>query len=76
MTSEELRYLYQNRQLVEAVIETSEDHGAWIVEFRNQKGELVLLTDETGREQHYADPEQASLSALDIGFSQVRIANK
>ena len=48
----------------------------WIVEFRYSRGGLVLLTDENGKECHYQDVDDASRSALDVGFKQVRIANK
>ena len=47
-----------------------------IVEFRHNRGGLVLLTDEHGKECHYQDADEASRSALDVGFKQVRIANK
>lgn len=76
MTREELRYLYQSKKLTEAVIESSSDDGDWIVECRHYEGRLVLLTDESGREQHYKDSEEASISAFEIGFGQVTIANR
>lgn len=76
MTIDELRLLYQRKQLVEALVESAPDGSAWIVECRDCEGGLKLLTDEVGREQHYNDFETASRSALDIGFDHVRIVNK
>ncbi|MFV0575479.1 MAG: hypothetical protein ACK5NC_08750 [Vibrio sp.] len=76
MTVTELRRLYQEKQLVEAIIESSMEEQDWIVEFRHDRGGLVLLTDEYGNECHYQDVDEASRSVLDIGFKQVRIANK
>lgn len=76
MTVTELRRLYKDKQLIEAIIESSIEEESWIVEFRHNRGGLVLLTDEHGQECHYQDADEASRSALDVGFKQVRIANK
>ncbi len=40
MTITELRNLYRENQLVEAIIEPSSEEGAWIVEFRHQREDL------------------------------------
>ncbi len=76
MTVTELQRLFQDRQLVEAIIESSAEEDTWIVEFRHNRGGLVLLTDANGKECHYHDIDDASQSALDVGFRQVRIATK
>lgn len=76
MTVIELRRLYEGKQLIEAIIESSAEDEDWIVEFRHNRGGLVLLTDENGKECHYQDVDDASRLALDVGFKQVRIANK
>lgn len=76
MTVTELRRLYQEKQLLEAIIESSIEEEDWIVEFRHHRGGLVLLTDEHGKECHYQNMDDASRLALDVGFRQVRIANK
>lgn len=76
MTVTELRRLYQEKQLLEAIIESSIEEEDWIVEFRHHRGGLVLLTDEHGQECHYQNMDDASRLALDVGFRQVRIANK
>ncbi|GLT17055.1 hypothetical protein GCM10007938_08320 [Vibrio zhanjiangensis] len=73
MTINELRNLYREHQLVEAIIEPSAEEGTWIVEFRNTRGGLVLLTDVHGEECHYSDLDLASKSAMAVGFSQVRV---
>ncbi|MBF9001328.1 MULTISPECIES: hypothetical protein [Vibrio] len=73
MTITELQDLYRNNQLVEAIIEPSTQEGAWIVEFRHQRGGFVLLTDEIGIEQHHDNLDLASESAMAVGFSQVRV---
>ncbi|MCG7498739.1 hypothetical protein MHO82_17865 [Vibrio sp. Of7-15] len=75
MTLSELRLLYHQDQLVEAIIEPSIQENMWIVEFRHTRGGLVPLTDSKGCEQHYQDVDMASKSALAVGFNQVRIAN-
>ncbi|WP_070962872.1 hypothetical protein [Vibrio sonorensis] len=73
MTINELRSLYRDNQLVEAIIEPSAEEGSWIVEFRHARGGFVLLTDAHGEECHYIDLDQASKSAMAVGFKQVRV---
>lgn len=76
MTVTELRYLYREHKLVEAIIEPSAEEGTWIVEFRHAKGGFVLLTDSHGEECHYENLDLASKSAMAVGFQQVRIEPK
>ncbi|MBD1576270.1 hypothetical protein HC723_07460 [Vibrio sp. S11_S32] len=76
MTVTELQRLYQDQLLVEAIIESSAEEAAWIVEFRHRRGGLVLLTDVYGKECHCSDIDDASRLAQKVGFKQVRIANK
>jgi hypothetical protein len=76
MTINELRMLYRENQLVEAIIEPSAQEGNWIVEFRHTRGGLVLLTDSHGEECHYGDLDLASKSAMAVGFKQVRVEAK
>ena len=76
MTLTELRALYQEKQLVEAIIEPSLPDGSWIVEFRHTKGGLVLLTDSQGEGCQYFDLDIASRSAMAVGFNQVRVEEK
>ncbi|WP_047043446.1 hypothetical protein [Vibrio mexicanus] len=76
MTINELRTLYRDNQLIEAIIEPSVQEGTWIVEFRHQRGGFVLLTDAHGEECHYGDLNLASKSAMAVGFKQVRIEAK
>ncbi|CAM3203371.1 MULTISPECIES: hypothetical protein [Vibrio] len=73
MTIAELRNLYREKMLVEAIIEPSAHEGSWIVEFRHQAGGFVLLTNASGEECHYADLDLASKSAMAVGFKQVRV---
>ncbi len=73
MTINELRTLYRERELVEAIIEPSSQEDAYIVEFRHARGGFVLLTDANGEECHYENLDSASRSAMAVGFSQVRI---
>lgn len=73
MTLTELRALYKDHQLVEAIIEPSIQDGNWVVEFRHAKGGFVLLTDANGEECQYYDLDMASKSAMAVGFKQVRI---
>ncbi len=72
-TLSELKLMYQQEQLLEAVIEPVVVDESWIVEFRHIHGGLVLLTDMKGGEIKYKDLESASKSALAVGFNQVRI---
>ncbi|MDN3697464.1 MULTISPECIES: hypothetical protein [Vibrio] len=76
MTVTELRYLYRDNKLVEAIIEPSAEEGTWVVEFRHAKGGFVLLTDSHGEECHYENLDLASKSAMAVGFQQVRIEPK
>lgn len=73
MTINELRNLYREQQLVEAIIEPSTREGNWIVEFRHARGGFVILTDIHGEECHYGDVDLASKSAMAVGFKQVRV---
>ncbi|ASA55461.1 hypothetical protein [Vibrio gazogenes] len=73
MTLEELRALYRENLLVEAIVEPFSDNGMWIVEFRHAHGPFILLTDDDGEECHYTNLDMASKSAMDVGFKQVRI---
>ncbi|WPC74417.1 hypothetical protein [Vibrio porteresiae] len=76
MTITELRSLFQDKQLIEAIIEPSTQDGAWIVEFRHQRGGFVLLTDATGSECQYDNLDLASESAMAVGFNQVRVESR
>ena len=76
MTINELRHLYREQQLVEAIIEPSAQEGSWIVEFRHARGGFVCLTDSHGEECLYDDLDTASKSALAVGFQQVRIEDR
>lgn len=73
MTKSELRSLYGQQMLVEALVEPSLSSDGWIVEFRHARGGLVPLTDGDGIEQCFGDVDMATENALDIGFHQVRI---
>lgn len=73
MTKSELRTLYSQHMLVEAVVEPSLSCDGWIVEFRHARGGLVPLTDGNGIEQCFGDVDMATENALDVGFHQVRI---
>ncbi len=76
MTLTELKGLYRENQLVEAIIEPSAQEGTWIVEFRHSHGGLVLLTDSEGEGRKYYDLDVASESAMAVGFNQVRIEDR
>lgn len=76
MTITELKLLYREKQLVEAIIEPSIQDGSWVVEFRHARGGFVLLTDSHGEECQYLDLDLASKSAMAVGFNQVRIEEK
>jgi hypothetical protein len=76
MTLAELRTLYRNHQLVEAVVEPSVQEGGWVVEFRHVRGGFVILTDAEGEECQYYDIDLASESAMEVGFRQVRIEDR
>lgn len=43
MTINELRNLYRENKLVEAIIEPSAEEGFWVVEFRHAHGEFLLF---------------------------------
>ena len=72
----ELRDLYRENKLIEAIIEPSFQEGHWIVEFRHCRGGFVLLTDSQGDECQYTDLDLASKSAMEVGFKQVRVESK
>ncbi|MDA0149528.1 hypothetical protein [Vibrio sp. LaRot3] len=76
MTINELRNLYRENQLVEAIIEPSAEEGLWVVEFRHSQGGFVILTDAHGEECHYGDLDMASKCAMAVGFNQVRVENE
>ncbi len=76
MTINELRHLFRDNQLVEAIIEPSIREGGWVVEFRRARGGFVCLTDSHGEECLYDDLDTASKSALAVGFQQVRIEDR
>lgn len=76
MTITELKSLYRENQLVEAIIEPSIQDEGWVVEFRHASGGFVLLTDSRGDECQYMDLDVASKSAMEVGFNQVRIEEK
>ena len=74
MTIEELKILYRDDLLVEAIVEPfSVEEGLWIVEFRHVQGGFVLLTDDHGEECCYSNLDLASMSAMEVGFKQVRV---
>ncbi|KKA45120.1 MULTISPECIES: hypothetical protein [Salinivibrio] len=75
MTAEQLRALYRQQLLIEAVVEPSLDSEGWVVECRHTGGGLMALTNAEGIEQCFTDIDQATLNALEIGFQQVRIAD-
>ena len=73
MTKTELRALYHQDMLVEAVVEHSLLTDAWIVEFRHSRGGFVPLTDISGAERTFDDPDIATDHAMEVGFNQVRV---
>ena len=73
MTKNELRTLYEQQLLVEAVVEHSMLDEGWILEFRHTRGGMLTLTDFDGTERHFASVDDASDHALDVGFSLVRV---
>ena len=76
MTITELKYLFHQDLLAEAIIEPAESEGGWIVEFRHKQGGFVMLADIHGAECQYNDLDKASKSALAVGFTEVRIEAK
>lgn len=75
MTLTELRHLYRDNELVEAIIEPIND-GVWGVEFRHVNGGFMPLTDSRGEACHYDDLDSASKFAMAVGFRQVRVEAK
>ncbi|WP_074214099.1 thymidylate kinase [Salinivibrio sp. ES.052] len=75
MTAEQLRALYRQQLLIEAVVEPSLASEGWVVECRHTSGGLMVLTNADGIEQCFTDIDQATSNALKIGFQQVRIAD-
>jgi hypothetical protein len=75
MTAEQLRALYRQQLLIEALVEPSLDNEGWVVECRHAAGGLMALTNADGVEQCFLDIDQATLNALEIGFQQVRIVD-
>ncbi len=76
MTVTELRELYKDNQLIEAIVEPSMYDGQWIIEFKHRRGGFVILTDAQGEECLYSDLDDASKSAMSVGFHQIRIEEK
>ncbi|SEG73586.1 hypothetical protein SAMN04488244_1445 [Vibrio hangzhouensis] len=76
MTITELKHLFHQDLLAEAIIEPSSTEEGWIVEFRHKQGGFLMLTDIHGAECQYNDLDKASKSALAVGFTEVRIAAK
>ena len=76
MTINELRHLFRENQLVEAIIEPAIQEGGWVVEFRHARGGFVFMTDSHGEECLYEDLDAASKSAMAVGFQQVRIEDR
>ena len=73
MTKAELRTLFNQDKLTEAVVEPSLDKRGWIVEFRHFEGTMLPLTDNDGVECCFLNSDSASDHAVEIGFQQVRI---
>ncbi|UJF19554.1 thymidylate kinase [Vibrio sp. SS-MA-C1-2] len=73
MTLSELKGLYGDNLLTEAVIEPAVQHEGWIVEFRLNQGNLVPLTDSSGSEQYCDSIDTATDLANQVGFKQARI---
>ena len=76
MTMTELQRLYREHQLSEAIVEPFSLERGWIVEFRDQSGDVFLLTDDMGEERHYENAEHASQAAMKVGFTQVRVESQ
>ena len=73
MTIDELKVLFRDDLLVEAIVEPFSDDGLWIVEFRHIQGGFVLLTDDHGEECYYRDFDLASKSAMEVGFKHITV---
>ena len=73
MTKNELRALFEDELLIEAVVEHSMLHEGWILEFRHSRGGMLTLTDFDGTERQFSSIADASDHALEVGFSLVRI---
>ncbi len=68
-----LQQMYHDKQLSEAIIEPSTLGNGWVVECKDQQGQLVVLTDSLGHEKCYKNLDIATAKANEIGFSRVRI---
>ena len=73
MILSEIEALYQDQRLVEAIIEPSHTANGWVLEFKDDAGHLLPLTDSFGQEKCYRDLDRATEVARQLGFGHVRI---
>jgi hypothetical protein len=76
MTLIKLKGLFQDQQLVEAIIEPTFIEAGWMVSFRHHTEGLLVLTDLNGEACRYTRLESASEAAMAVGFDHVRVIEK
>jgi hypothetical protein len=73
MTYDEIRTLYQQHQLIEAIAEPTLPDGTWSLAFRDIHGGFIPLSDPYGEAYHYQSLDLVFRSARRVGFEQVRV---
>ena len=64
---------FEAGRLSEVVAEPSEQGKGWRLLLHSEKGEILVLTDHSGRECVYHSLDHATEVGRDIGFDSVRV---
>lgn len=63
-------------KLTEAVIKQADDANGWVILMTDVQGEHILYTGHTGTEKVYHNLDQATATARELGFSDVRVEER
>lgn len=71
-----LQQLFADNALREAVVEPSSDGNGWLVEFADQSGDRLVLTDSSGDAVLFMSLDEATDAAHDVGFARIRVEER
>jgi len=76
MQLDQVKLEFEAGRLREALIEPAPDRNGWMVLFREDRGQIVRLTDHRGAERVFHSLDHATELARGIGFETVSVEER